>query len=266
MKRTLLRIAGQPVLAVTVALFPARAAGPTIVLEDSQPFYRGSYQAFASPWSTFLERDLVHGRDYRDRISLDPRRFPDGTIFESVWPKRAPTQSGVWGYNALSFGNYDGGRPPERVIPRRIRDVKRLEESFAYRSAGSPYFNLLTELYLTAKPGDEKAKLAEIGFFLHRPRTTDAFAAAGAFIGGYRDQQGRAWTIRRQGTFYLVIPDGDADITSGTLEVMPLLSRLIQDHILTGNEWFNGLAFGIEPAPGGGYTRLNVDHWRVTYE
>lgn len=237
----------------------------TIMLQDREPFYRGSYQAFASPWSTFLEPGLVHGIDYRDTIIVRPDSFPDGTIIDSIWPRRAPARSGVWGYNALSFGNYDGGRPPLPVTPRRVRDIHHLDEAFAFRYAGSPCFNLLAEFYLTARAGDEKAKLFEIGFFLHTPRTTAAYAGAGSLISSYRDRSGRVWTVHRQGTFHMIIPANGEDVQAGTIEIAPLLSWLMQKRILAGSEWFNGMAFGIEPAPGGGHTRVVVDHWRVTY-
>jgi len=264
-RHTLLRLVGGATLTALAAASPPPASAPAVVLQDRQPFYRGSYQAFASPWSTYFETNLVHGVDYRDTIIVRPDRFPDGTLFDSIWPQRAPAKSGVWGYNALSFGNYDGGRPPRPVTPRHVMDIRRLDESFAFRYAGSPHFNLLTEFYLTSKAGDETAKLFEIGFFLHTPQTTATFARAGALIGGYRDRQGRAWTVHRQGTYFMIIPAGGEDVPAGTIEIAPLLSWLMQKRILNGTEWFNGLAFGIEPGPGGGHTRLVVDRWRVIY-
>jgi hypothetical protein len=242
-----------------------KGSSATVILQDRMPYYRGSYQAFASPWSTFFDASLVHGIDFRDTIAVDPATFPDGTIIESMWPKRPP-KTGVWGYNAVSYGNYDGGRPPERVTPKQVKDLKRLNEAFSYRFSGSPFFNLLTEFYLTAKPGDETSKLVEIGLFLHTPALTSAFARSGERIGDYRDRQGRIWTIRRQGTYYLVIPNDGADVQSGTLELQPLLAFLMTKHVLSGAEWFNGMAFGVEPASGGGRTRLIVDHWHVDYQ
>lgn len=253
-------------LVLATAAWSLAAADAVIVLQDRQPYYRGSYQAFASPWSTFFETGLVHGVDYRDTIAVRPDAFPDRTVIESIWPARAPLKSGVWGYNALSFGNYDGGRPPVPVMPRQVMTIRRLDESFAFRAGGSPFFNLLTEFYLTSKAGDETAKVAEIGLFLHTPQTTAAFAGTGTLIGGYRDRQGRAWSVRRQGRYYLIVPTNGEDVTSGTIEIAPLLRWLMRRHVLTGHEWFNGIAFGMEPAPGGGRTRLIVDRWRVIYE
>lgn len=264
--RAVFSLAAAPWLLASLSAPLSEGGGrPVVILQDRQPYYRSSYQAFASPWSTYLDKSFVRGRDYADTIRIAPARFPDGTRFDTCWPTRPPTKSGVWGYNALSFGNYDGGRPPKPVPPTRVLDIKRLNERFAFRYAGSPFFNLLTEFYLTSIAGDENAKVMEIGFFLHTPQTTTVYARAGTFLARYRDRQGRTWEIRRQGSYLLIIPVGGEDVLSGVLEIAPLLSLLMEKRVLTGREWFNGIAFGMEPAPGGGNTRLVVDHWRVEY-
>jgi hypothetical protein len=166
----------------------------------------------------------------------------------------------------LSFGNYDGGRPPVAVRPQRVRTIRQLRQNFAYRYSGSSYFNLLTEFYLTSRPGDENAKLLEIGFFLHTPAPTLHFAKGGKLVGTTRDKSGRLWLIYLQGTFCMFIPEGAPDILRGTIDMKSMLNSLMKMGLVSGNEWFNGMAFGLEPAPGGGATQMTVDHWQVFYQ
>jgi len=47
---------------------------------------------------------LKHGVDYADEIAVRPATFPANVEFAWHWPLVPPKDTGVYGYNALSFG------------------------------------------------------------------------------------------------------------------------------------------------------------------
>lgn len=243
----------------------AQRGDPPIRLRDGDPaWYKGRYSAYVSPWGAAAEKARI-GIDYADAITIRPRTFPDGTVIETLWPTRALTRAGVWGYMALSYGNYDGGAPPVAVVPRRVRDIRILAQSFAYRYAGSDRFNLLTEFYLTSRAGDSAAKVVEIGFLLHTSPSSRGFVAGGRSLGSYVDADGRRWLMTRNGNFVTIAPSGFVDVRQGRIDMRAALAALVRNGTITGAEWFNGVGFGTEPTVGAGRTRIDVARWRVDY-
>ena len=53
------------------------------------------------------------------------------------------------------------------------------------------------------------------------------------------------------------------DVLTGTIDCKAALDFLRAKGQLTGEEWFNGIAFGIEPVTGSG--SLRVESWAVDY-
>ena len=238
-----------------------------IVLADREFYSKGSFIAYAAPWSTYSGAGaaLKHGKDFVDEIAVQPDTFPANSEFTWHWPLTPPKSAGVYGYNALSFGNYDGGVPQTPIAPRPVKEIGTLVETFRYemaRPAGD--FNVLTEFYLTKTAGGEK--LAEIGFFPRPARSAVEFANAGEQLGTYADASGQAWKVAVQrapaGVYYMFIPA--AAVLSGSIDFKAALEFLRAKGRVTGEEWFNGLAFGIEPVAGSG--SLRVQSLSVTYK
>jgi hypothetical protein len=257
-------------LAAVVVPFDAPGPPPTsgpnaIVLPDAELYTKGLYSAYAAPFSAEVDKRLKRGVDYYDTITLNPRRFPDETLFDMRWPARSDIPTGVWGFHALSFGNYGGGPVDKLIPPRRARDIRVLTATFDYSHGGSDNFNLLTEFFLTSRPGDASARVWEIGFLLHVPSTTKAFMDAGQQLGTFSDAQGKSWRLVRKGSYFMVSPADGRTVRRGILDYGAVLRRLRKTGAIGGNEWFNGIAFGAEPTLGGGRTWLLVHHWRVTY-
>ena len=92
------------------------------------------------------------------------------------------------------------------------------------------------------------------------------FIAGGTPIAVYRGARGEAWRIFRVGTFYTIAPLDNRDMPRGKLDVVLALRALKGAGIITGKEWFNGIAFGIEPTFSGGRTQFTIRKLRVTYD
>jgi hypothetical protein len=245
---------------------PAPAAART-VLGDRDFYTRDSYIAYASPWCAQLTTKLEVGKDLVDTISLAPSTFPNGVVIATAAPNADPTQfgCGVYGYHAISFGNYDGGSPQVPVRPRQVRSIAALTvqvEIGAQSTTGD--YNLLNEFYLTSAAGDSAAKTVEIGFFLHPSTSATILARTGALIGTHTDPSGRDWEVRKVGTFIMLLPADHADMVSGTLDMKAVLAFLFAQKAISGEEWFNGTALGIEPVRGD--TTVTIAHYGVTLD
>ena len=151
------------------------------------------------------------------------------------------------------------------VRPRQVKNIATLRQTFAYSATGSRNYNLLNEFYLTSAPGDSRAKVIEIGYFLHAPAQTLAWNRTGQMIGIFVDAWGTRWTVTKRGTFVTITPTYVETIPRGTIDVAHMLRFLRERQVITGEEWFNGIAFGTEPTEGAGDTAIKVLEWQVTY-
>lgn len=244
----------------------AAAAESPRILADKEFFTKGSYIAYAGPWSTDFGagKALKHGVDYADEIAVRQESFPADTEFAWHWPLVTSKHTGVYGYNALSFGCYDGGDPEVAVAPRQVKKISALTTTFRYslaRPVGD--FNVLSEFFLKAKP--EGPNVAEVGFFLRPAKSAVTFAQDGEQLGTLTDTSKRVWKVAKQpaphGPFYMFITDGE--VLEGTIDWKAALDFLRSKGHVTGDEWFTGLAFGIEPVNGSGSMKvqsLTVDY------
>jgi len=258
-------------LSLSCILLPVSAisaAEPPRVLADKEFYTKGSFIAYAAPWSTYdgPNAGLKHGVDYQDEITVEPKAFPSNTGFNWHWPLTPPKESGVYGYNAVSYGSYDGGVPETAIEPKQVKAIRTLSESFTFTMARpTGDFNVLTEFFLTGEKGGVE-KLAEIGFFLHASKSAITFATDGEQLGTFRDAARREWKVSVQpapaGPYYMFLPEGD--VLTGTVDFKAALDFLKAKGKLAGTEWFNGLAFGIEPVTGSG--SLKLESLKIDYK
>jgi hypothetical protein len=240
------------------------SAGPgQVVVSAKTPFTKDRYFAFAQPWGGEEVTVLKPWAPHADAIVVDLARFPADTSFHWRWPPvSAGFGPGVWGYDAVMYGNYDGGEPETAVPPIRVRDLRALRQRFAWTiDNGWGDGNVLTEFYLRSSPTDVHAKVIEIGWFFHLPASTRAYFDRAAPIGTFVDAQGRRWSARMAEKFLMIAPEQPQDLPAGTLDMLPFLRWLQQKGKITGNEWMSGLAIGVEPVRGLG--KLTVNRWDV---
>lgn len=250
-------------LAVVIASGAAFARGEEAprILADREFYTKGNFIAYAAPWSVDAAGGpaLKHGMDFADEIAVRQETFPANAEFSWHWPLIPPKHTGVYGYNAVSFGSYHGGMPEVPVPARQVKVIGKLEETFRFDLA-QPIgdFNVLTEFFL-AETADGEHKVAEIGFFLRPAKSALLFADAGEQLGSFKDPLGRAWKVAQQpapyGPFYVFIPPGE--VLAGTIDFKAALEFLRAKERVTGEEYFTGLAFGVEPVTGSGSLQLH---------
>ncbi len=251
-------------IAVTLWLAGPRPDGAQVVVKAKTPFTKGRFFAYAQPWGG---EEVAWTRAWApraDALAIDIARFPAGTSMNWRWPPFiAANGPGVWGYIQVSYGNYDGG-PPEVPVPvRRVNAIRELKQAFSWRlESGLGDGNVLTEFYLRSSPTDVNAKTLEIGWFLHAPDSTRKFVRTSRQIGVFTDRDGRRWQVALAEKFCMFLPEKDGDIRQGTLDMLPALAWLKAKGLVKGDEWFSGLAIGVEPVRGIG--RYHLDRWQVS--
>lgn len=235
------------------------------VLTDRMFYSQGSLIAYASPWCTLYTDKLVVGVDLVNSISLVPSAFPNDTIISTKAPMDNPNLygCGVYGYVHLAYGNYDSGVPKVAVAPVQVSAMRSSLIDFnVTRGNSTGEYNILNEFYLTSAPGASDDKVVEIGFFLHPSATAIAFAKTGQIIGTFRDSSGRSWNVARVGKFIMLFPEDGGDVLSGTLDIKQVLTFLIGKGEITGKEWLNGMAIGVEPVRG--QANVTINRWAVS--
>ncbi|WBO20859.1 hypothetical protein [Sphingomonas abietis] len=227
------------------------------------PFTKGQYYLYVQPWGGESYAPTRMWSRNADSAIVDFKHFPANTLISWRWPPFPPRNDvGVWAYDALSYGNYDGSSPEQPVVPIKVKDLKALAQSFDWSMSNRfGDGNVLTEFYIDPPTVPVTAHKVEIGFFLHVPDNTRRFFESVPLVGHYVDDRGRHWTVRKGGTFCMFAPDGYRDIPSGGLDMLHALRWLRSKGVVGGDDIFPGLAFGAEAVQGFG--QLRVNRWQV---
>jgi hypothetical protein len=236
----------------------------TRALLDQHSYAKGSFLAYAQPWSTFPGgrcASLKRGTDYLDTITVNEATFPAGSTIRHFWPMQA-AGAPPCGYNFITWGKYDGTDPAVPVPTRLMSDVSTLAIAIDLSWAAlAGDFNLLVECFAFAdKAGTQK--VAEIGFFPHAPAATAAYVKAGRRVGIFTDASGIAWLCGVQpgpaGPYYMFVTANGTDVPKGRIAMGAAIAWLIANGELTGREWFTGLALGTEPLGGSAIVFVNA--------
>jgi hypothetical protein len=229
---------------------------------DKQNHFSGPFTGYCSPWSIDGDAAMKQGVHYQDWLKVTTDLFPAATEIGWSWPESLNHATGVRGYNHIAYGNYDYTAPPTPVEPRQVSALKELRQSFSWEPVpGDSRYNVLTEFYLTKVKGDAGTKCMEVGFFPHYPVETLAFMKKDTQMGQWTDSEGRIWTVSyhpgpaSKGPYVTFYPAGD--LYDESIDMKAALAFLKAKGVITGAEWVNGLAFGVEPLSGSGQILLN---------
>jgi hypothetical protein len=208
---------------------------------------------------------LKQGKDYID-VATIAATCPNETVFEWFWPTAKAKNAGVYGFDAISWGQYDGGTPETPITPRSLASLSVWSVAYSLDYVTSGEWNQLSETYLRDTSG---TKRLEMGFLTHIPATTVAWIKADAQLGAFTDRFGRAWkAVRHAGAsaavpYVTFSPPDNANRTSGALDFLGA-ARWLQAKGLVSSAWMaQGLAVGVEPVTGSG--KLYMHQMLVNY-
>lgn len=232
-----------------------------------------SYSAPSSPFSAFVG---MWGKDvagnermtFQTSMNIQPVRFPSGTRFNwTVTPD--PGYSGINGYLHLDYGNYDNS--PGTITPRQVNDITQLTVDASWTYNGNPASGMLCEMWLAsaATPSGPFTKTHEVGFFPKLSPASASFVDSLPAVGPgfYVDSNRITWNVGRStsatGQPYLVAWRPGHHAFKGQFLFRDYLTFLRTANVITGTEWFNGVAYGVEPLSG--TARVTIDSYSVTY-
>ncbi|MFT8244070.1 hypothetical protein [Roseomonas sp. BN140053] len=268
------------VMIASILVSAAAGADGALLRTNFQSFTTGSYGGYAGIWYLNLDPTLGLGRnaiedvDYTSNLVVYPSSFPNNTTVRWRVPNRPPTKAGVYGYLLLHYGNYQQSSVQSAITPRPLTGITDLTTQTAFTYSGQynrhDEAGILHEMWLTSEARgngqsvDEYAKF-ELGCFLRTARTTVAYMNRSTQVGTYHDGI-REWTIAVDYTlqvpFIMLRPTDRADVV-GEVMWVGIFRYLMQKGILTGGEFFNGLAVGVEPRQGQG--SVTFDRFEVRY-
>lgn len=225
-------------------------------------FVKSPYQCYLGMWGIFIpSNDLM---TFTCDLLAYPNTFPAGTTISwNVIPD--PDWPGINGYLAISYGNYDDNAVT--ITSRQVYTITALEMSVDWTFTGSNATGLLCECWLTPSTAPSgqvsQVAVAEIGFLgkvsPHAQAFLNSLAVVG--IGSFVDGHGVTWNVRyspdgTSGHYYLAYRNSFADHV-GAFPFKDYFAFLIAAGRITGNEWFNGLAFGPECDSGSSSVTIN---------
>lgn len=224
---------------------PALAVG-IVTLSDYKYYGAGVWSAFVAP---FGAGKLVSGVGYTESIVLNPATFPAETI--STWNFPAtPSSTGVYAFNQLSYGDSNGG--PHSTPSVQIKNLNTLTTTHNLSiDGGENNYDVMYDGFLTSTAYG--ANIHEISIFVHTPAFVTSYVTSIPQIGSFTGS-GVTWTVAQAapGGQIVFMPASQADELFATIDMKAMFAYLVSKGVLTGNEYFNGIALGVEPYENGG--------------
>ena len=139
-----------------------------------------------------------------------------------------------------------------RVPKPRIR--KLLQHAPASSSAIDACGTLILDLFLTSLPSGDSPHAFEVEVFLHTPASASQYAQRSRSVGSYLGPDGMRWRVAVDEAAHdiLFVPAYASDLLTGSIDLGAKLRWLAKEGVITGKEYFNGLAVGVEPRAGSG--------------
>lgn len=227
----------------------------TLKLGNFQSHLLGQFSAYTGMWAVNLAPAQTANLKATSSVRVYPT-FPRGTVFTwDVTPD--PNWTGVNGFLSLAYGNYDDS--PSSITPRKVNTITDLTLTVGWSFRGNASTGLLCECWLSpaSTATGPITKTAEVGFWPKVSPQAASFAAGTVAVGSgsFTDTHGAVWLVRQDTSlaqpYYFAYRPGYAS-HQGPLHFKDLFAFLTTAGKITGNEWFNGLAFGPEPRSGSG--------------
>lgn len=251
-----------------VSLLPAGSAGSDLLIKPGN--FKG-YHPAGSPYAGWLGMFGVwtpnnESMVFTSDMQVHTNAFPNNTKFNwNITPD--PDWSGINGYLHVSYGNYDDSAGS--ITPRQVKNITDLTATADWTYTGDSSSGLLCELWLSpsSAASGSVAKTYEIGFMPRLSTEVSAWVATLPVVGSgsFTDKNGIVWNVRHTGDaqdYFVAYRPGYVDFV-GALPFRDYFNFLSAAGKITGNEWVNGLAFGVEPRHG--TASLTINQFTVAY-
>jgi hypothetical protein len=211
--------------------------------------------------------------DRLQTVTLSPATFPQGTILSWNWPDDADDRVKSW--NKIDYGNYLNTITPVPVVSSKVKAISSLiQDADISYVAPSDSANVALDFFLyTSESSTKETMVCEIQVFFHTTPAARRFMSSLQSLGIYESAAiGRSppikWAVARQQSnffktpYFLFRPSDESDQLASTVDVKAILDWLRSANsrtatsYLTGEEYFNGLATGVEPIRKSGYARF----------
>jgi hypothetical protein len=231
-----------------------------------QQYTKSPYSVWTGMWGAFLPQNDTLA--FTVDMNVYPVVFPNKTQFNwSVIPD--PDWTGINGYLHVDYGNYDDS--PGTITPRRANAITDLTVNANWTFSGDAASGLLSECWLTTTShasGSLTDKAFEISFHPKASASTQSYLSGlpNVGAGSFTDSNGVLWNVKSDtggATPFISAYRPSFVEHNGALCFDDYFAFLISAGAITGNEWFNGVAFGPEPKSGGASVTVNT--FSVTY-
>src|SRR6185437_7164466 len=172
----------------------------------------------------------------------------------------------VYSYPAVFYGDYAGFNSlATSVTAEQVNNLKTLTLSQNISLSGqTDQYDAMYDGYLTSTPdGGQSAVQHEIEVYAHAPGYVQDWVA-NLPQHSFTDAQGMQWTIATSGNIVVFVPSNFQDLTNNNVDLKALLQAAAADGVISGNEYFDGIALGNEPREGSG--SMTINSFSVNYD
>lgn len=220
----------------------------------------GMWYAAANP-TTFIE-----GRDFNCSVQISPSAFPNQSVIRSKVPN-VTSPAGLYGYLHVDIGNYDGSPIVTPASPIQQKNITNFFTDINWVYEGDGVSSFLHELYgsTTAHPtGGLTDKVFEVGCFPLCNPHAQSFINGVTSLGTFTDPIGRVWKVgvATGAVPYFVFALSSFANVQGRIYWKEMLAFLKTAGQITGNEYIQGVACGIEPDTG--FDKLTLNSYTMT--
>jgi hypothetical protein len=263
----LLTVGGRQLRMGSVPVVSVAPAGSIILPGPFTGYTSSPYQIYLGAFGLdFSSGDIP--TTYQCGGYVIPATFPAGTAIK--W-NTIPVSAfiSINGYLNMSWGNYsDSGGV---ITPEQVKNITTLTQAVDWTLAGTGTQDILGECFLTTTShasGSLTDIVFEVGFLLKNSAASVSFVNANTVVGSFTDVNGVLWRVIRAVSGIGSAPnlvayrDGFGD-HHGPLDYKSFFTFLTSASVITGNEWMNGTAFGVETLQGVG--QLTYNGFTTTY-
>jgi hypothetical protein len=234
-----------------------------IIINDCTNYYLGSYTGYLAPFSASCAPPANASELTPSTMTIaDPSLFPNGvTIAWNYAGVPGCASIGVCGFLAIDYGNYAGDAVQTPITSLQVDNLTTMTETHNVTFGGTlDAYDAIDDLFLYSDPA-QSVRDEEFIIVLHTNTQMANFVAAAPTQYGTTTISGILWKVAcycAQSTpIILFMPNSQADVASGTVDLKAMFAFAKAHGAITGSEWFTGMGIGAEPVSNGGTMTVN---------